>query len=144
MERRKDGGLGAAVNELEARKSTPWNNPEIGKARKSLEAARKSAVESLRQTRYFIRQADWLQERFPDAQLRDVEGLVKLVDRGEIEAHDWSLTPGRYVGVAPEEEDEDFDFAETLRSIHVELEGLNKEAAELAKRIASNFKELGV
>ena len=29
--------------------------------------------------------------------------LVKLVDRTEIEAHDWSLTPGRYVGVAPDE-----------------------------------------
>ena len=47
----------------------------------------------------------------PGAELRDVEGLVKLVDRAEIEANDWSLTPGRYVGVAPEEEDEDFDFA---------------------------------
>ena len=69
-----------------------------------------------------MRQADWLQERFPDAALRDVEGLVKLVDRTEIEAHDWSLTPGRYVGVAPEEE-EDFDFEETLRSIHIDLKG---------------------
>ena len=56
-----------------------------------------------------------LQERFPDARLRDVEGLVKLVDRAEIAAHDWSLTPGRYVGVAPEEMDEDFDFEEALR-----------------------------
>ena len=33
-------------------------------------------------------------------------GLVKLVSRAEIEEHDWSLTPGRYVGVAPEEVDE--------------------------------------
>ena len=55
--------------------------------------------------------------------LRDVEGLVKLVDRAEIEAHDWSLTPGRYVGVAPEETDEDFDFEEALRAIHIDLEG---------------------
>ena len=60
-----------------------------------------------------MRQADWLQERFPDAKLCDVEGLVKLVDRATITAHDWSLTPGRYVGVAPEEVDEDFDFEET-------------------------------
>ena len=78
-----------------------------------------------------MRQADWLQERFPDAELRDVEGLVKLVDRAEIEEHDWSLTPGRYVGVAPEEEDEDFDFEEALRSIHIStLQGLNEEAAK--------------
>ena len=91
-----------------------------------------------------MRQADWLQERFPKAELRDVEGLVKLVDRSEIEAHDWSLTPGRYVGVAPEEVDEDFDFEEALRAIHIDLQGLNEEAAELAVRIARNFEELGV
>ena len=47
---------------------------------------------------------------------------MKLVDRVEIEAHDWSLTPGRYVGVAPEE-DEEFDFEEALRSIHADLRG---------------------
>ncbi len=56
---------------------------------------------------------------------------------------DWSLTPGRYVGVAPEEPDEDFDFEEELRSIHIDLKGLNEEAVELAARIARNFEELG-
>ena len=71
-------------------------------------------------------------------------GLVKLVDRKEIEAADWSLTPGRYVGVAPPEEDEDFDFEQTLRDIHVELADLNKEAVDLAAKIQTNFKELGV
>jgi type I restriction enzyme M protein len=67
---------------------------------------------------------------------------VKLVDRATIEAHDWSLTPGRYVGVAPEEPDEDFDFEEALRAIHIDLQGLNEEAAELAARISRNFAEL--
>ena len=87
---------------------------------------------------------DWLQEHFPEARLRDVEGLVKLVGRTEIEAHDWSLTPGRYVGVAPEEEDEGFDFEETLRSVHFDLQELNEEARKLAARIARNFEEMGV
>ncbi len=59
--------------------------------------------------------------------------------RNEIEAYVWSLTPGCYVGVAPEEEDEDFDFEEALRTIHIDLKGLNEEAAELAARIAQNF-----
>jgi len=94
--------------------------------------------------RYFWRQAHWLIERFPSAELRDVEGLVKLVNVEEIEANDWSLTPGRYVGVAPEEEDEDFDFEETLREIHVELEDLNAEAVQMAATIKRNFEELGV
>ena len=47
-------------------------------------------------------------------------------------------------GVAPEEEDEDFDFEETLREIHVELADLNAEAAELAAKIAKNFEGLGI
>lgn len=81
-------------------------------------------------------------ERFPDAELVDVPGLVKLIDRKEIEKNDWSLTPGRYVGTAPEEVDDDFDFEEALRDIHIELEGLNEEAAELAANIAKKFKEL--
>ena len=69
---------------------------------------------------------------------------MKLVDRSEIEANDWSLTPGRYVGVAPEDEDKDFDFEEAMRDIHVELEDLNNEAVKLAATIRNNFGELGI
>ncbi len=132
-----------AVKELEARESDLWANSDINKARKALEDERHDAVESLRRARYFVRQADWLQGRFPGAELRDVEGLVKRVDRSEIKAHDWSLTPGRYVGVAPEEEDEDFDFEDALGTIHIDLDGLNEEAVALAARIARNFEGLG-
>ena len=133
-----------AVRDLDARESGLWANSDINTARRELESVRASVVEALRRTRYFVLQADWLQERFPKAELRDVEGLVKLVARTEIEAHDWSLTPGRYIGVAPEEEDEDFDFEEVLRSIHIDLKELSDEAEELAARIARNFKELGL
>jgi len=128
-----------AVKELEARETELWDNAEINKGRKEMLGARAAAVEALREARYFVRQADWLQERFPEAKMRDVEGLVKLVDRSQIEAQDWSLTPGRYVGVAPEEEDENFDFEEALRSIHMDLQRLNEEAVELAARIARNL-----
>ena len=83
-------------------------------------------------------------ERFPEEKLRDVEGLVKLVDRKELKENDWSLTPGRYVGVAPEEIDEDFDFGEAMRTIHSELEDLNAQAADLVERISGNFKKLGI
>jgi type I restriction enzyme M protein len=131
-------------NECEARDSDQWQGREVARARKAADEARQLAVEQLKQVRYFQRQARWLTERFPEAKLCDVEGLVKLVDRKEIEANDWSLTPGRYVGVAPEEEDEDFDFEEALRDIHVELEDLNAEAVELAAKIKKNFEELGV
>ena len=128
-----------AVNELDARKSDLWAKTDVTRARRALEDARFEGIEALRRARYFVRQADWLQERFPKAELRDVEGLVKLVGRAEIEEHDWSLTPGRYVGVAPEEEDEDFDFQDALREIHIDLQDLNEEAEELAARIARSL-----
>ncbi len=64
------------------------------------------------------------------------------MDRKEIESADWSLTPGRYVGVAPPEEDEDCDFEQTLRDIHAELADLNREAGELGAKLQSNFEEL--
>ncbi len=117
---------------------------DITRARKAADEARQLAVEQLKQVRYFWKQAHWLTERFPEAKLRDVAGLVKLVDIKEIAANDWSLTPGRYVGVAPEEVDENFDFEETLREIHVELEDLNAEAVILAATIKRNFEELGI
>jgi len=131
-------------NECDAKSSDAWAGRDITRARKAADEARALAVEQLKQVRYFWRQAHWLTERFPEADLRDVEGLVKLVDRAEIEANDWSLTPGRYVGVAPEEENEDFDFEEALREIHVELEDLNAEAVQLAATIKKNFEELGI
>ena len=71
---------------------------------------------TLKRARYFEGQAEWLLSRFPDGNLRDVEGLVKLVGQEELAANDYSLTPGRYVGVAPEVEDEDFDFEETIKT----------------------------
>ncbi len=131
-------------NDCNAKESDTWAGRDIIRARKAADEARALAVEQLKQVRYFWKQAHWLTERFPEAEFRDVEGLVKLVDRAEIEANDWSLTPGRYVGVAPEEEDEDFDFEEALREIHVELEDLNAEATQLAETIKKNFEELGV
>lgn len=131
-------------NECAARDSDAWAGRDITRARKAADEARALAVEQLKQVRYFWKQAHWLTERFPEGILCDVEGLVKLVNRAEIEANDWSLTPGRYVGVAPEEEDEDFDFEEALRDIHVELEDLNVEAVQLAATIKKNFEELGV
>jgi type I restriction enzyme M protein len=132
------------VKDLAARNSDLWVNADISRACKALDDARARVVEALRKTRYFVQQADWLQDHFPDAALCDVNGLVKLIDRATIAAYDWSLAPGRYVGVVPEERDKDFDFEEALRAIHIDLSGLNEEATELAEQIARNFEELMV
>jgi len=124
--------------------SDVYDRRTAGRLVKHLDEERKTAVEQLKHVFYFHRQVVWLQERFPKAELEAVPGLVKLVDKQEIEAADWSLTPGRYVGVAPPEEDEDFDFEAVLRDIHTELADLNHEAVELAVRIQVHFEELGI
>lgn len=134
-----------AEKDLGARDSKLWwNSRELNILRKEADTNRQNAIEQLKSVRGFYRHAHWLLERFPDAKLRDVEGLVKVVDREELQANDWSLTPGRYVGVSPEEEDEGFDFEETLREIHLELNDLNSEAIRLADEIAKNFEGLGI
>ncbi|MDI7259813.1 MAG: hypothetical protein QME90_07830 [Thermodesulfobacteriota bacterium] len=58
-------------------------------------------------------------------------------------AHVALTIPISSIGVAPPEEDEGFDFEQTIRDIHTELADLNKEAAELAAKIQENFEELG-
>jgi type I restriction enzyme M protein len=131
-------------NELSAKENGLWSNREVVGLRKITDEARQVVVEQLKRVRYFHKQAAWLTGHFPDAEIRDVEGLIKLVSLRELEANDWSLTPGRYVGVSLEEEDENFDFEETMRNIHVELEGLNTEAVELARQIQKNFQEMGI
>ncbi|HOW31173.1 MAG TPA: class I SAM-dependent DNA methyltransferase [Bacteroidales bacterium] len=97
----------------------------------------------LHETEYFYKQAHWLTSRFPEGVYTDVEGLCKVVTQKEIEAKDWSLSPGRYVGVSLSEV-EDLDYEERLNEIHIELEGLNEEAVALAKTISENYKELAI
>ncbi|MGO9275633.1 MAG: N-6 DNA methylase [Terriglobia bacterium] len=80
-------------------------------------------------------------KRFPKGKYKDVPGLCKVATVKEIEAQDWSLNPGRYVGVTARAAD-DFDFKERLEELNEELETLNVEARELEERIAENVAQL--
>jgi type I restriction enzyme M protein len=111
---------------------------------RDLDEARQAAAEPLREALHLHRQVLWLQERFPEAVFANVPGLCKVVSQAEIEAADWSLTPGRYVGVAAAEVDEDFDFSQAIRDIHTELADLNQEAATLAATIQANLEGLAL
>lgn len=134
------------VHDLAARDEATefFDRRAMGKAIKQLDEERKAAVEQLKDCAYLHRQVAWLQDRFPKAVMADVSGLCKVVTRADIEAADWSLTPGRFVCVAPAEVDADFDFEQTLRDIHLELSDLNREAVDLAAKIQTNFEALGV
>ena len=131
----------AALEAEAAKENDPKKAREILKAKKPLEEKSVAAVEALKLKAYYLQQAEWLETRFPEAKFRDIEGLVKAVSLDEIAANDWSLTPGRYVGVA-EDEGDDEDFVESMTALHDELKELNAKAANLAATIDANWKEL--
>jgi type I restriction enzyme M protein len=81
----------------QAKEHELWVGWEVTRILKEAELLRTGIVQDLKLVRYFWKQAHWLVERFPEGTYQDVEGLVKLVSRAEIESNDWSLTPGRYV-----------------------------------------------
>jgi type I restriction enzyme M protein len=86
---------------------------------------------------------EWLTSRFPDGEYTDVLGLCKVVNRAEIADNDYSLTPGRYIGVKSLI-DADYDYGAAMGIIKQELLELNDEAIELAEQIQNNLEELGL
>ncbi len=79
----------------------------------------------------------WFKENFSSGKYEDVEGLCKVVDNEEVIEQDYSLTPGRYVGVSIEV-DMDFDYKTRIRELHEELAALNGEATKLMNKIQSS------
>lgn len=95
---------------------------------------------------YFQAQIDWLMERFPDGEYKDVIGLCKVAKlEGEdgIIDQDYSLNAGRYVGVVIEDDGLTAEeFKAEMLSLNSELEKLNAEARDLETKIANNLKGL--
>lgn len=141
--------LEQAEKGLRARASKAWDGRAARDARRALLPAdgrkdeaptvRDEVLDALKQAVYFTHQVHWLHSRFPDAVFENVPGLCKAVTTDEIAANDYSLTPGRYVGVAAVQEDDEEDFIVRMRAIHDELNDLNEKAAALAERISGNL-----
>lgn len=112
---------------------------------KEYEEARDKA-ETEAHEKYFQKQIDWLLERFPDGQYQDVIGLCKVATlEGEdgIIDQDYSLNPGRYVGVVIEDDGMTAEqFKEKLFGLNEEFKQLNEEAKELEKQIEENLDSL--
>lgn len=111
------------------------------KQKREKPTVRDQVIETLKQSLYFIKQGHWLLSRFPDGEYCDIAGLCKVATRAQIAEQDYSLTPGRYVGVAVnnDENDSEEDFINRMREIHDELDELNAQSRELASLIAINF-----
>lgn len=141
-----------ATKKLDANKADGWNTSETRDLHKTLirtpkdgdaENLRAELSEAFKQPAYFARNVQWHQVKFPNGNYTDVEGICKSTPRADIEANEWSLTPGRYVGVLPlANEDPDFDFEDRMLQIHTQLQSLTDDANETISLISDNFAEL--
>ena len=88
----------------------------------------------------FYAHIEWLQQRFPAASYEDVMGLCKLATRAEIEEQDWSLNPGRYVGVVIEEDGKtEEEFLDGVSEALEELISLSEAARCTEKVVVANM-----
>ena len=91
----------------------------------------------------FFLHIHWLQERFPAAKYEDVTGLCKLASPDEVAEKDYSLNPGRYVGVVIEEDGKtEEEFIQEILEMNDELSDLNKQAKKLESTISHNIKQI--
>ena len=100
-----------------------------------------------------LSEAKWLVNKFGEGEYRDIPGLCKVAyttkeARGQavgvsIEEKGWSLTPGTYVGMAPQADD-GMGFAARMREIHAELLSLQTQSNALMDTISKNMEEMGL
>jgi type I restriction enzyme M protein len=91
----------------------------------------------------FFGHVRWLQERFPAAVYEDVTGLCKLAWPEDVKEQDYSLNPGRYVGVVIEEDGKtEEEFLSEILGLNEELARLNREAHLLEGIIGHNVRQL--
>ena len=80
-----------------------------------------------------------LQERFPEAEYEDVTGLCKLARQPDVKEQEYSLNPGRYVGVVIEEDGKtEEEFISELFKQEEDLTELTRQANAIASVVRKN------
>ena len=86
---------------------------------------------------YWQSKLDWVQEKFPNGEYLDIDGLcrvVKISGENSIESKDWSLSPGIYAGAEQELEDGE-PFEEKMERLTTSLSEQFKKSHELEAEI---------
>lgn len=110
---------------------------------RKLREAEEVLQEANAQLDYMKSQKLWLTERFPDGVYCDVTGLCKVATLKDIQEQDYSLNPGRYVGVVIEEDGlSEEEFRMEMINRHNELAALNTKADSLMISIDETLKEI--
>ena len=129
------------VEKLKAEK--PELDKELKRWEKQMEEAENVHKALLAKQQYFEAQIAWLNERFPTGVYEDVTGLCKAASLAEIEEQDWSMNPGRYVGVVIEEDGlTEEEFLTEMKERNLLFNSLNNRANELNETIELNFKSI--
>jgi type I restriction enzyme M protein len=116
---------------------------QIDRQVKALKTTLEELHTEVKSAESFFAHIRWLQERFPEAKYEDVTGLCKLANPEEVKEQDFSLNPGRYVGVVIEEDGKtEEEFIAEILDLDRELARLNQEAHLLEGIIAHNVKQL--
>lgn len=119
---------------------TNAGDKELKRWEKQLEEAEKQWKALVEKQNYFLGHINWLNERFPNGVYEDVTGLCKAATLKEIEEQDYSLNPGRYVGVVIEEDGlTEEEFLAEMRERHTTLNDLNQKAKGLEDLITKNL-----
>lgn len=79
---------------------------------------------------------------FREGKLEPVKGFCAAVTTDDIAKQDYILTPGRYVGIADVEEDDE-PFDEKMKRLTRELSELFKESDRLQEQIKKNLEAIG-
>ena len=125
------------------KKAKPKEEKEIKRWEKQLEEAEKKWKALTEKQNYYLGHINWLNERFPNGVYEDVTGLCKAATLKEIEEQDYSLNPGRYVGVVIEEDGlTEEEFLAEMKERHISLNALNSKAKELEELITDNLKSI--
>jgi len=85
----------------------------------------------------------WRGDKDCQQQYEDIPGFCKAATLEDIRRHNYILTPGRYVGAAPVQEDAE-PFAEKMQRLTAQLEEQFAESARLEQIIRANLRDLGV
>lgn len=113
---------------------------ELSKAQKEKEELERQHKTLVDKQHYYLSQIDWLTERFPNGVYEDVTGLCKAATINDLEEQDFSLNPGRYVGVVIEEDGlTEEEFIAEMKARHKKLNDLNSNAFELGKLVNENL-----
>lgn len=81
-------------------------------------------------------------DKYEAGTLENEKGFCAVVDTAEIAKHDYILTPGRYVGIKEQVEDQE-PFDEKMKRLTGELSGLFEESHKLEAEIRKQLESLG-